>query len=75
MENIFKTMRKKMTNTIITLVSAGILMIILGVLIVWTNFVLKLIMGLLVLVIAYVFFYLAVRIWIFKRELDKFFKF
>jgi len=66
---------KKMTHLMVVLISNGFLLLILGVLIVWTDFMLKLILGLVVIIIAYVFFYGAYKLWMIKKHLDEFIKF
>jgi len=46
----------------------------LGVMIVWTDFLLRLVVGLFVIIIAYSFFYGAYKIWWLKKEIEKYFK-
>ena len=58
----------------ISLISMGLILVLLAILIVWTDFVLKLVIGLFVLIVAYAFFHLAYRIWWIKREVEKYFK-
>lgn len=74
MENLFKKVKKKINGLIFTLVSTGIILLMLAILIVWTDFVLRLVMGMLVIVISYTFFYGAYKIWALKREIEKHFK-
>lgn len=74
MVNFFKAIKRKVSGLIWTLVSTGIIMLMLAVLIVWTSFMLRLIVGLLVMVVAYVFFYAAYKIWALKKEIEKHFK-
>ncbi len=74
MKNFFKSADKKINNIIINLIINGIILLMLGVLIVWTDFVLRLVIGLVVIVIAYVFFYSAYRIWHFKKDIMKYLK-
>jgi len=74
MQNLFKKIKRKINWTIANLVSMGLILVLLGVLIVWTDFVLRLVMGLFVIVIAFAFFYLAHKIWWLKREVEKYFK-
>jgi len=75
MHNLFKKIKKKVNGIIWTLTSTGIVLLLLGVLIVWTDFVMRLVVGLLVIVIAYVFFYGAYKIWALKKEVEKHLKF
>ena len=74
MKKLFTLAKKKINGIILTLVSTGVLLLFLGVLIVWTNFILRLLVGLLVIIMAYVAFYTAYRIWSLKKEVEKFFK-
>ena len=74
MVNFFKAIKRKVSGLIWTLVSTGIIMLMLAVLIVWTSFMLRLIVGLLVMVVAYVFFYAAYKVWALKKEIEKHFK-
>lgn len=74
MSKLIKAIQKKVNDFVITLISTGIILLLLGILIVWTDFVLRLVMGLLVLVVAYVFFYMAYKIWALKKEIEKHFK-
>ena len=60
---------------IFTLASTGVILLILSVLIVWTDFMLRLVVGLIIICIAYVFFYSAYKFWVFKKEIDKFIKY
>ena len=75
MENPFNVIQKKVNGIIWTLIFNGIVLLLLGVLIVWTDFVLRLVMGLLVIVVAYVFFYGAYKIWALKKDVEKYLKF
>ncbi|MDP2708575.1 MAG: hypothetical protein Q8O93_00770 [bacterium] len=74
MQNFFKSVNKKINGTIIHFVVTGVILAIAAVLIVWTDFFLRLVIGLLVIVVAYMFFYLAYKIWWVKKEIDKFLK-
>ena len=74
MKNLLEIMDKKVNNTFWTLIINGIFLLLLGVLIVWTDFVLRLVIGLIVILLAYVLFYMAFRIKNLKKEVDKHFK-
>lgn len=74
MQNLLKKIKRKIDGVIINLICTGAILVILAVLIVWTDFVLQLVIGLFVVVVAYVFFYLAYKIWWLKREVEKYFK-
>ena len=75
MENPFKVIEKKINGFIWTLAINGVVLLLLGILIVWTDFMLRLVMGVLVIVVAYVFFYSAYKVWSFKKDFDKYLKF
>jgi len=75
MKNFFSAINKKINGIIWTLASTGVFLLIMGVLIVWTDFVLRLLIGLLVIAVAYVFFYGAYKVWALKGEIDKYLKF
>lgn len=74
MKNLFLVINNKINGIVWTLISTGIFILMLGVLIVWTNFLLRLLVGLIVIVVAYVFFYFAYRILLFKKEIKKIIK-
>ncbi|MEA3463484.1 MAG: hypothetical protein U9R14_00130 [Patescibacteria group bacterium] len=74
MQTFLKLIKKKINGAIWTLISTGVILLLLGILIVWTDFILRLIIGLLVIIIAYVFFYGAYKIWALKKEVEKYFK-
>lgn len=74
MKNFLKAINKKIDGLILTLIINGIILLMLGVLVVWTDFVLRLVVGLVIIVIAYVFFYGAYRVWHFKKDMLKYFK-
>lgn len=74
MQNFLRQIKKKINGMIWTLISTGIILLLFGILIVWHDFVLRLIIGLVVILIAYVFFYGAYKIWALKKEVEKYFK-
>ena len=74
-EKISSLLDKKIKHLVWVLIANGIFLLILGVLIVWTDFMLKLVMGLVVIMIAYVFLYGAYKAWTLKKILDKYIKF
>lgn len=75
MENLFRQINKKINGVIWSLVSTGIILLILSILIVWTDFMLRLVFGMLVLVIAYTFLYSGYKIWTLKKIIKDHFKF
>jgi len=74
MKIFFHQIKKRVNGIIWTLISTGVILLLLGILIVWTDFILRLIIGLLVIVVAYVFFYGAYKIWALKKDVEKYFK-
>ena len=74
MINLFKEINKKINGLVWSFISTGIILMLLAVLIVWTDFMLRLTVGLLVLVIAYAFLYGGYKIWTVKKEIEKHFK-
>lgn len=66
--------KKKLNGLIWHLVSTGTVLLFLAILIVWTDFMVRLAAGLFVIVISYTFFYLGYRVWSFKKALEKHFK-
>ena len=74
MITLFKEINKKINGRIWSFISTGIILMLLAVLIVWTDFMLRLTVGLLVLVIAYAFIYGGYKIWTVKKEIEKHFK-
>jgi len=74
MVDLFKKINKKIDSLIWSLISTGVILLVLAVLIVWTDFMLRLVFGLLVVVIAWVFIYGGYRLWHIKREIERHFK-
>lgn len=74
-KNFRESVDKKIDHFIFVLIGNGLFLLILGVLIVWTDFMLKLLVGLLTITIAYVFFYGAYKLFSLKKHLDKIIKF
>jgi len=75
MDKISNTVDKKLNRLAWVLVANGVILLVLGVLIVWTDFMLRLVMGLIAVIVAYVFLYSAYKIWHFKGVIDKYLKF
>jgi hypothetical protein len=75
MENLFREINKKINGMIWSLVSTGVILLILAILIVWTNFMLQLVVSMLVIVVAYMFIYSGYKIWTFKKAIKNHFKF
>jgi hypothetical protein len=75
MDKISIIVDKKINHLMWVLIINGLIMLILGVLIVWTDFMLRLVMGLMAVIVAYVFLYSAYKLSRFKKVADKYFKF
>ena len=74
MQNLFKHIKASINGAIINFIASGLILVMAAVLIVWTDFFLRLVIGLLVIAVAYIFFYLAYKIWRLKREIEKYLK-
>ncbi len=74
MINLFKEFHKKMNGLVWSFVSTGVILLLLSVLIVWTDFMLRLVFGLIVLVVAYGFLYAGFKIWALKKDIEDHFK-
>ena len=74
MADIFKPIKRRVNSTIAHFIVSGFLLIAMGVLIVWTDFLLRLLVGTVVIAIALTFFYTAYRIHTIKRDIEKYFK-
>lgn len=74
MIHLFKKINKKINSMIWSLLSTGFILMILSVLIVWTDFMLRLVVGVFVLVVSYIFIYGAYKLWAIKKEIEKHFK-
>ncbi len=75
MAKVSSVIEKKINHFAWVLLGNGIFLLILGILIVWTDFMLKLVMGLATIMIAYVFIYGAYKAWTLKKLIDKYIKF
>ena len=72
MEKISNVVDKKIKHLVLTLLTTGIIMLLLAVLIVWTDFMARIVLGLAILLVAYVFLYGAYKIWHLKKNFDKY---
>lgn len=75
MEKISTFVDKKANHLILVFVANGLIILLLAVLIVWTDFMLRLIIGLFAIVVAGGFLYSAYKLWHLKKNLDKYIKF
>lgn len=71
MQNLFKQIKQALNGAIIHFIASGVILVMAAVLIVWTDFFLRLVIGLLVIIVAYMFFYLAYKTWWLKRKIEK----
>lgn len=72
MKTFITLIKKKINGVIASMIATGVVLLILAVLIVWTDFVLRLIVGLAVIIMAFGFFFGACKIWSLKREVEKY---
>ncbi|MEA3398770.1 MAG: hypothetical protein U9R06_03440 [Patescibacteria group bacterium] len=70
MIHLFKKINKKINSLIWGLISTGVLLMMLAILIVWTDFLLRLVVGLIVLAVAYTFLYSGYKLWMLKKEIE-----
>jgi len=75
MKKINNMIDAKIDHFVWVLLGNGIFLLILGVLIVWTDFMLELVVGLITILVAYVFLYGAYKLHKIKKHLDKIIKF
>ena len=74
MHNLFKEINKKINGIIWSFFSTGIILILLAILVVWTDFVLQLICAMFILLVAYIFIYTGYKLWTVKKSIEKHFK-
>ena len=74
MSKIFEPIQRKVNNMIYSLVIAGFLILIFGVLIVWSDFLARLVLGMIIMVISFIFFYGAYKIASIRNDVKKVFK-
>lgn len=65
---------KKINTLIWTYVSTGVILLLLAILIVWNDFLFRITVGLIIVVIAYTFIFVGVRLWEFKKEIKSYLK-
>ncbi|MCX6796740.1 MAG: hypothetical protein NTW06_04575 [Candidatus Falkowbacteria bacterium] len=73
MIKILNKFERKINGLAWTFISTGIILVLLAVLVVWTDFMLRLTCGMIILVVAYTFIYAGYKLWDFKKELKEFF--
>jgi hypothetical protein len=75
MENLFKKINHKINSLIWSLFSSGILLLLMAILIVWTDFLLRIICSLITLIVAYIFLVSAYKLWHLKNDITNHFRF
>lgn len=71
MLNLLKPVTDKIGQMITTLIINGLILVVLAALITWNVIILQLLIGLVVLVVAFSFFYTARKLYIIKKLLSK----
>ena len=71
MIHFFQEINKKINGLVWSLASTGVILMMLAVLIVWTDFMLRLVFGMFVLVVAYAFLYAGYKVWAVKKEIER----
>jgi hypothetical protein len=74
MIHLFTGIKNKLNGIIWSLLGTGALMLMLAVLVVWTDFMLRLVCGMFFLLIAYSFIYGAYKLYAIKKEIEEHFK-
>jgi len=72
MKNFFKEINRSFNGLVVNLLVGGILLLIFAVLIVWVDFVLRLVIGCAFLIASWVTFYAAYKIYYFKKHVQDF---
>jgi len=72
--NLFREINRRINGIVWSLLGTGIILLLLGVLVAWTDFVLRLVFALIVLTVSYVFIYSSYKLWAIKKEIEKHFK-
>ena len=67
MKQLLEPIRKKISEMIRVLIINGVILTILAILVAWSDFLLQLLVGLIILVIAYSFFYAAYKLSAIKK--------
>ncbi len=75
MLSLIKKAQKKVNTIIVSLASTGVLLTMLGILIIFTDFILRILLGTFVLLVAYSFFQLAYKIYKIKKDIEDHFNF
>lgn len=73
MLNLINEIKKKTNGIIISLLSTGILLIILGILIIINDLIFRLLVALFIFIVSYSFLYGAYKLWTIKKEIENYF--
>jgi hypothetical protein len=74
MSEILKSIRFKLNGAAFTLISTAIALVLLAAAVVWIPFMVNIIVGLLILVMAFIFGYLGLKFLSIKQDIEKIFK-
>ncbi len=72
MKNFFSSIERGFNGLILNLLVAGLLLLIFAILVAFVDFVLRLVIAIAFLGVAFIFFYLAYKLYHFKKEVKKF---
>jgi hypothetical protein len=70
MQNVITVIKTKLTSVMWTFIVSGLIMLILAVLAVWTDLILRLLVGLFILLLSYLLFAVALKIHAIKKHLE-----
>jgi hypothetical protein len=74
MKHILNLLEKRVNGVVITLIINGVILLLLGILIIWTDFMLRYVVGVMIFVVSYAFFFGAYRLWVIKDDVIKWIK-
>jgi len=72
MKNFFKEINHSLNGLVVNLLVGGILLLVFAVLIVWVDFVLRLVIGCVFIIVALIVFYVAYKVYHFKQHISNF---
>jgi hypothetical protein len=74
MLELFSSLNRKLNHLVWTTLFSGVVILLLGLLTVWYDLVVRLVIGLFLLVNGYVLIYVAWKLWQMKKDIEKHFK-
>ena len=74
MSEIIKSIKFKLNSAAFTLISTAIVLVLLAATVVWVPFMVNVIVGLLILIMAFVFGYLGLKFISIRKDIEKIFK-